>query len=133
MNDVEYVQKDAQVQGYKAVSHDAVVATVRRSMIKHGLLCVPSLIKSEVIEAGQTKNGASIIRYDGQYAVTFIDTDSEGENSQIAMIVEAHANDHGDKAPGKALSYATKSALLKMFLLENQKLSLLFQQTFQNL
>ena len=34
------------------------------------------------------------------------------------MTVEAHASDNGDKAPGKALSYATKSAILKTLSLE---------------
>ena len=30
----------------------------------------------------------------------------------------AHANDHGDKAPGKSLSYATKGAILKALMIE---------------
>jgi hypothetical protein len=34
------------------------------------------------------------------------------------VIVSAHANDQGDKAPGKALSYAVKSAILKVLMIE---------------
>ena len=37
---------------------------------------------------------------------------------KVTSTIEAHANDNGDKAPGKALSYATKSAMLKVFSLE---------------
>jgi hypothetical protein len=34
------------------------------------------------------------------------------------VTLPSHALDNGDKAPGKAISYATKYALLKTFLLE---------------
>ncbi len=38
---------------------------------------------------------------------------------RITVRLDAHADDYGDKAPGKALSYATKYAILKVLMLES--------------
>ena len=38
---------------------------------------------------------------------------------RITSTIQAHANDNGDKAPGKALTYATKAAILKVLCLES--------------
>ena len=54
--------------------------------------------------------------YEGVYEINFVNIDS-GED-KIAVTVLAHANDNGDKAPGKALTYATKAAILKVLCLE---------------
>jgi len=113
---VGYIRRDAEVQGYTAVSHDAVTAALRNNLIEQGIGIVPTLKESSVETIGQTKNGAPIIRYQARYKVGFINADNPWDF--ISMDVEAHANDHGDKAPGKALSYATKYAMLKMFSLE---------------
>ncbi len=37
----------------------------------------------------------------------------------VTVPVCSHAEDQGDKAPGKALSYATKYAILKVLMLES--------------
>lgn len=114
--DVGYVRKDANVQGYKAVTHDQVTAAARPSLMKHGVMMVPRQISSETVEAGQTGRGASIIRYAGWYEFAFVNIDKPDD--QVTVTIEAHANDHGDKAPGKAISYATKYALLKVLNIE---------------
>ena len=54
--------------------------------------------------------------YSGTYEVNFVNIDN-GED-KVTVTIEAHANDNGDKAPGKALSYGVKSAMLKVFNLE---------------
>ena len=54
--------------------------------------------------------------YSGTYQFTFVNIDNPDE--KFTATVQAHANDNGDKAPGKALSYAAKSVLLKVFCLE---------------
>ncbi|MCP4103652.1 MAG: hypothetical protein GY750_19865, partial [Lentisphaerae bacterium] len=46
--EVEYVRKDANVQGYKAVTHDMVTAVLRDSLINHGIIIAPNLIAAEV-------------------------------------------------------------------------------------
>lgn len=111
-----YLQKDKEVQGYKAVTHDAVTALTRNHLIDYGVVVVPRLTSSSVTDIGQTKSGMPIIRYAGMYEIDFINVDDPDD--RITVTAEAHANDHGDKAPGKATSYATKYAMLKLFSIE---------------
>jgi hypothetical protein len=54
--------------------------------------------------------------YTGTYEVNFVNIDDGSD--RLTVTVQAHASDNGDKAPGKALSYATKSAILKALSLE---------------
>lgn len=117
---VSYLQKDKQVGsggwGYKAITHDAVTAAVREHLIEFGVLVVPNLIEGNVILTGtQTGKGIPIIRYEALYEVNFVASDT---GDALVMKVAAHALDEGDKAPGKALSYATKYAMLKLFSIE---------------
>jgi len=115
--EVPYVRKDAAVQGYKAVSHDQLTARLHDSLVRHGVIIVPSLMSEEIVEAGKTAKGAVIIRYQCIVEVAFINMDEPSDVLKISM--PAHANDHGDKAPGKAMSYAVKYAMLKVFSLES--------------
>lgn len=115
--DVTYIQKDAAVQGYKAVSHDQVTGKLRGAMLKHGVGMSASVVgEARIVHVGETAKGAPIIRFEARHVVTFVNVDEPKD--WITVEVEAHANDHGDKAPGKALSYACKMAMLKLFLLE---------------
>ena len=120
MQEVNYVQKDATVSGggsYKAVTHDQVTAHVRSHFVKHGIVLIPRLTSGAVVDTGRkTSSGNPIIRYEGLYDVSFVNMD---DPSDVCLIpVSAHAEDQGDKAPGKALSYATKYAILKALMLE---------------
>jgi hypothetical protein len=115
---VSYARKDkvVQGQGYMAVTHDAVTAILRNQLIEHGIVIIPNLTDSSVECIGQTQKGAPIIRYAAKYAIDFVNVDDPADRFTINN--EAHANDHGDKAPGKATSYATKYAMLKVFSIE---------------
>lgn len=114
-----YVQKDKTVTGaggYKAVTHDAVTALLRNHLIDQGIVIVPRLMSSAVENIGTTSGGTVIIRYTGKYEIDFVNCDDPSD--RVTVPGEAHANDHGDKAPGKATSYATKYAMLKLFSIE---------------
>jgi len=116
---VEYVQKDATVNGggtYRAVTHDMVTAVLRDALIENGIVVITDQRMSESIPVGSTKNGAPIIRYEAWYEVSFINI--EKPDDRLSIRVQAHANDSADKAPGKAMSYAVKYAMLKTFSLE---------------
>jgi len=116
MIDVEYVQKDAIVQGYKAVTHDQVTAVLRKSMVENGIVVQLDQLKSELLEKRDVSRDIKMHHYSGDYAVHFINIDKPEDRATVT--INAHANDNGDKAPGKAASYATKYAMLKMFSLE---------------
>ena len=113
-----YIQKDAQAQDYRAVSHDAVTAHLRDALIEEGVVMLESLLEGETIQDTglSTKAGNPIIRYEAVFLITFVSVD-DGKD-RITLQMPAHANDTGDKAPGKAMSYAAKYALLKTFNIE---------------
>lgn len=115
---VDYLQKDKSVGGkYLAVTHDAVTAAVRDHLVVHGVLIVPRLITSHVeLTDVATAKGIRYIRYAATYAIEFVNCDEPSD--KIEVIMEAHAMDEGDKAPGKAVSYATKYAILKLFSIQ---------------
>lgn len=114
---IDYIQKDASVQGYKAVTHDAVTAAIRPHLIEEGILICPRLISSVMKDTGTTTgSGTPFMRYEAWYEIDFINVDEPDQ--KITIPIEAHALDHGDKAPGKTISYATKFAMLKLFNIE---------------
>jgi hypothetical protein len=108
MADVSYIQKeDKKVNNqYTFVSHDAVVSKVREFLIKHGVVVIPSVYASE-----QEGNTTKIT-----YLVDFINIDNPSEKFQVFSL--GYGVDPQDKGPGKAMSYAYKYALLKVFALE---------------
>lgn len=117
---VSYVQKDTKVSGggeYMAVTHDAVTAATRGLFVEHGVLVLPSEINSAIVDSGMvTGKGNPIIRFEAKYRIAFVNVDAPDDRTCIE--ITAHALDQGDKAPGKALSYATKAAVLKVLQLE---------------
>ena len=121
VNDVRkaigYVQKDKSVStgggSYKAVTHDQVTALIRSHMIDAGIVCVPTLIASEM---HPKEEGAKQQRYDATYSFDFVNADDPAD--RLTIVIESHAMDNADKAPGKALSYAKKYAVLKLFEIE---------------
>lgn len=114
---VAYVQKTANIDGqYKAVTHDMVTAMVRDSLVEQGIVIIPTQIDGAMHEVGATKYGTKIYRYEALYQITFLNAEDPSDKFEIKL--EAHANDHSDKAPGKACSYAVKYAMLKVFNIE---------------
>lgn len=116
---VKYVQKDVQVSGagaYKAVSHDMVLAVLRPSMIEQGLVVAVKQLSGDVIQMRDPAAGIKMHLYSGDYRVSFVNVDNPTD--KLKVYVSAHAADSGDKAPGKCLSYAVKTAMLKTFGLE---------------
>lgn len=119
---IDYIKKDKSVStgtsgSYKAVTHDQVTAMVRQHMIDAGIVCFPVLVSSRVSET-LDKDGkpSRNIRYEATYDFAFANCDDPKDS--ITLRIESHAMDNQDKAPGKALSYAKKYAVLKLFEIE---------------
>lgn len=114
---IDYIQKDKSVStgggSYRAVTHDAVTGMVRQHMVKHGIIVFPFLVESQSMPK---EDGSKQFRYEATYDFTFANVDDA--NDKLVVRIQAHAMDNADKAPGKALSYAAKYALLKVFSLE---------------
>ena len=114
---IGYVQKDKAVStgggSYKAVTHDAVTGMVRNALIEEGVIIVPSVI--EAIFHPKEQDAKQRL-YEATYEIAFVNMDDPQD--RIVTRQNAHALDNGDKAPGKAMSYATKYAILKLFNIE---------------
>lgn len=114
---IGYVQKDKSVStgggSYKAVTHDAVTGMIRDALIKQGVVIVPSVISCVF---HQKEPDAKQRLYEATYDIEFVNIDDPTD--RIVSKQSAHALDNGDKAPGKAQSYATKYAILKLFNIE---------------
>lgn len=114
---IDYIQKDKSVStgggSYKAVTHDMVTAMVRQHMIDAGIVCYPSLVDSASLPK---EPEAKQFRYEATYDFHFVN--EESPEDKICIRIQAHAMDNADKAPGKAISYAKKYAILKLFEIE---------------
>lgn len=108
MNDVSYVQKeDKKVNNqYTFVSHDAVTAKIRPALLKHGIMPVVS-VKEHTQDGNRTE--VTIM-------VRFVNVDQPEDAIEVESF--GYGIDPQDKGPGKAVSYAFKYALLKVFCLE---------------
>lgn len=119
---IDYIQKDKSVStgggSYRAVTHDTVTAMVRPAMVEHGIVCWPSLVESTMIQPFQIEGEKANKqwRYEATYDFTFANVEDAGEF--LVIRIQSHAMDNADKAPGKALSYAKKYAVLKLFEIE---------------
>ncbi len=119
MKAVKYVRKDATVQGYKAVSHDQVLSVCRQALVDNGIVIVPTQNTAKMLQMkgdGAEGKELKMSLYEAEYTIHFVNIDKPED--KISIEVSSQAQDNGDKAPGKALSYAVKYALLKVLCLE---------------
>lgn len=101
---------------YKAATHNAVNRAIREEMLKEGVLALITQNGEGKIFEGETRSGTKKIRFQAMYTITYVNVDDP--NDKYAMDMEAHAEEYGDKAPGKASTYALKNAHMKTFFLE---------------
>lgn len=117
--DCTAVAKNKQVgtgsYAYDVATHEDVNNMLKPLLIKYGLIDDVSLWKRKIVDTGkrQGKNQNPVIRYEGRYRYTVTNIDTPEQ--QISIFVEGHGEDAGDKAPGKATTYAFKTGRAKMF------------------
>lgn len=114
---VGYVKKDVVVSGAKGVARDAVVAEIRQHLLANGIFASTTQVEGRYIETAQkSSSGTPLTIYVGKYVTRFVNIDLPGES--VCIEHEAQGNDYGDKAPGKAATYAEKLNFVKGLLLE---------------
>lgn len=108
MAEINYVRKeDKRVNNqYTFVSHDRVAEVLHPQLVKHGIVMIPS-----IAEWRQDGNRTEV-----QVEVAFVNADDPTDRITSRWL--GFGIDPQDKGPGKAVSYATKYALLKTFVLE---------------
>lgn len=117
---VPYIKKDATVSGggkYRAVTHDQVTSIVRPFFIEFGVVIVPRQTKGTLRDTNKsTSSGTPFSIYEAEYDIDFVNMDDP--NDICTITVGSVAEDLSDKGPGKAISYATKYAVLKLMMIE---------------
>ena len=119
MEKVEFIHKDGNLgfgnNTFKVVTFDNVVSKIRKHFIDEGVLIIPNQIEKGISIEGTTKSGTKKIRFEAMFEIEFVAVE---DGSSIKVKTEAHAEDNSDKATGKAITYATKNAILKVLLLQ---------------
>jgi hypothetical protein len=108
MDEVKYIRKEDRTVNnqYTFVSHDAVVAKVRPSFIKNGILMQTSI--KERAQDGNRTEATGVVR--------FINVDAPEDLIECEFF--GYGVDNQDKGPGKATSYLKKYAILTALMLE---------------
>lgn len=125
MEEVSYIQNgEKQVDGkYRFVSHDKVAEVIHAVLVKHRVVVVPEVTKStiEPFESKSSYNGQAIVKTayfaTVEIGLKFINIDKP-EDCFLSPGWPGTGIDPQDKAVGKAVSYAVKYGLLKVFMLE---------------
>jgi hypothetical protein len=115
---IDKIAKDKKVESYMAVTHDQVTALTRDHFVAQGIVIVPRLLSERTVATGTfTSKETPFIRYEATYQFDVVNADDPKDF--FSAVIGAHAIDHGDKAPGKVLSYAKKALVLKLLELES--------------
>ena len=107
MGEIDYIKRGSAGQG-TGVLYDEVIADLQPLLIKHGIV-----VKVDFLADSSRANAKGNYIYEGYFDVHYINMDKP-DDAFTSKIV-AHAMDAGDKAPGKAITYASKIAHLKTF------------------
>lgn len=123
-NEIQRVAKnlrvDAGKSSYKAVGEADVLEAVKPAEEKYGVYSYP--VESEIVESGtitsESVNNGQVKKTERQYmrlrrVYRFVNVDKPDEYVEVATYGDGL--DSGDKAPGKAMTYADKYALLKAY------------------
>ena len=105
---------------YNAVREADVLAAVKPLEQKYGIFSYPSarsssfevVTKEYVDHNGELRKG-NLVLFTVETTYTFVNTDNPEE--QISVTSFGQGVDSGDKAPGKAMTYADKYALIKAY------------------
>lgn len=107
MKSIEYLNKDDHVKyretNYKAISEEKVTSTVRKELIKQGLVVYP--VWQEV------KKDGNITTTNTTYRMVNVDDPSDF----IELASSGQGADTQDKGVGKAMTYSFKYMLLRTF------------------
>ncbi len=117
---VEYVKREQVPRSGTGVYRDMVVAIVRPVLLAQGIYTSTSQIPGSgryvAPSEGALKGNCNLQIYAGSYTTRFVNIDDPADFHEVTH--EAQANDFGDKAPGKAATYAEKLNIIKGLMLE---------------
>jgi len=107
-----YLKKGSAGQG-TGVEYDELISALSPLLAAAGIVITAE--KAGDSRSRENKKGNYI--FESDFLITYINMDQP--NDKFSTLVESHAMDAGDKAPGKAITYATKISMLKVFGIES--------------
>ena len=124
MADLSNVPKDVTVsmgsnRSYKAVSHDTVAGLLHPLFVKHGVACIPDVMDCKFSSRIVINKYGEAMQYECECKVNVVFVNENDPTQKFSVTSWGFAFDQGDKAYGKAVSYAVKYAMLKTFVLES--------------
>lgn len=116
---VAYIAKDRQMESdymsYRYVSHDKVVAMLRKPILDAGLMLITDVTDHTMREV-EGARGRKAYMTEVTVQFTFVNVDDPSDF--VIYRTVGQGMDMNDKGSGKAISYAVKYGFLKGFLLE---------------
>lgn len=104
--------------GYEYHKIDDVEEHLRPLLVKHGVVAAPTLV-SHTTESNPTGKGSQVqFITEAVVDIHFINADNPEERLTVQSL--GQGIDYSDKGPGKAISYAVKTAYLCAFHLKGQ-------------
>ena len=107
MKEIKYIKRGSAGQG-TGVLYDEVIAILQPLLVTHGIVVAVDFLADS---SRDNMNGNYV--YQGFFDVHYINIDTPED--RLTCKIVSHAMDSGDKAPGKAITYASKISHLKVF------------------
>jgi hypothetical protein len=102
---------------YKAVAEADILAAVKDAEKKYGINSYPAnrtMVESRVITKGDEGKESQFVRFETTYRFV----NAENPDEYVEVVSYGDGIDSQDKAPGKAMTYADKYALMKAYKIE---------------
>ena len=112
MKEGVYLKKGSAGQG-TGVQYDELISVLAPLLAENGIV----VTSEKVGESRNRANAKGNYIFEGDFCIHYINIDNPVD--KFTTLVESHAMDAGDKAPGKAITYATKISMLKVFGVES--------------
>ena len=106
-----YLKKGSAGQGTGA-QYDELISVMAPLLSEHGIV----ITAEKHGESRSRANAKGNYIFESDFIIHYINIDKPED--RFSTIIESHAMDAGDKAPGKAITYATKISMLKAFGVE---------------
>lgn len=107
MSEIDYIKRGSAGQG-TGVLYDEVIADLQPLLVKNGIV-----VTVDFLADTSRTNAKDNYIYEGYFEIHYVNIDNPSDRFSSKIV--SHSMDSGDKAPGKAITYATKIAHLKTF------------------
>jgi len=123
MGEIKSISKDGNISiktkagktfSYSVVTHDNVASLIQPLLVKYGVCILPSVTSMSLTESSNSYGNKEYVS-NMEVSINVVNSDDPKESFLINTV--GLGIDQGDKGSGKAMSYAVKMAMLKLFMI----------------